>query len=217
MINEIAKVGAVFFRQRTVVMPGHEGAEQVGHADVSVPGIEIGGFFGDGLDFGYLVTDRFGQRAELLGLETAVVTVAPPDAPELGVLRGVKNLSLHAVPGAVMTTFGHEHVGGRRKLSLLACARPLLWQDIPVGWQSPDVVYAGPVAGECDAALLGHFESAYGIACIQGWLREVRSGAPVRPDDLLHADLAPFDVRFLRVAAPGEQVAIPRNLCQSTG
>jgi 1D-myo-inositol 3-kinase len=156
-----------------------------------------------------------GLAGALFGLETAVVTVAPPDAPELAVLRGVKNLSLHIAPDNVMTTFGHEHVGGRRKLSLLACARPLVWQDVPVGWQSPDVVYAGPVAGECDAALLGHFESAYGVACIQGWLREVRSGAPVRPRRLPEACELPRILRAVSFSAADhpDGAWLARELC----
>jgi 1D-myo-inositol 3-kinase len=142
-----------------------------------------------------------GLAGALLGFETAVVTVAPPDAPELGALEGVQNLSLHVAPDDVITTFGHEQVGGRRRLSLLACARPLVWQDVPLGWQSPDIVYAGPVAGECDAALLGRFERSYGIACIQGWLRERRNGAPVRPRRLPDTCEAPPMLRAVSFSA----------------
>ncbi len=122
-----------------------------------------------------------GLAGALFGLETAVVTVAPPAAPELGVLRGVDRLALYVSTGDTITTFGHALVGGRRRLTLSARARPLVWEDVPPDWRSPDLVYAGPVAGECDAALLERFERAYGIGCIQGWLRDVTTGVAVRP------------------------------------
>lgn len=180
------------------------------------------------LVLGHVTRDVFGDLARtggaasfagltgaLLGLRTAVVTVAPATAPELEPLRGVENLELHVAPSQVMTTFGHEQVGGRRRLFLLACARPLSWQDVPAEWQSPDIVYAGSVAGECDAALLGRFGPAYGIACIQGWLREVRSGAPVRPRRLPEACEVPTMLRAVSFSASDHPsgARLARELC----
>lgn len=125
-----------------------------------------------------------GQAAALLGVDTAIVTVAPPDAPELGALRGLPRLQLEVAPDSELTTFEHTQRGSRRSLALLARARPLTWDDVPPEWRAPDVVYAGPVAGECDEGLLSRFGGAYGIGCIQGWLRDPVVGRRVRPRPL---------------------------------
>jgi 1D-myo-inositol 3-kinase len=148
------------------------------------------------LVLGHVTRDRFGsasrtggaaayaaQAAALLGIDTALVTVAPSDAPELAPLRGVPRLSVRVAPSERMTTFGHEFSGSRRELSLLELARPLRWDDIPPQWRQPELVYAGPVAGECDAGLIERFETATVIGCLQGWLREPALG-PVRPRQL---------------------------------
>jgi 1D-myo-inositol 3-kinase len=146
------------------------------------------------LVLGHVTRDRFGSEqrvggaaafaaraAALLGIDTALVTVAPATAPELEELKGVPRLELAVVDSERITTFGHEYVAARRQLSLLDCARPLTWNDVPPVWRSPEVFYAGPVAGECDEALIEPLRGAFGIGCIQGWLRDPVVGRLVRP------------------------------------
>lgn len=146
------------------------------------------------LVLGHVTRDLFGERsrlggaasfaaqaAVLLGIDTALVTVAPPRAPELDALRALPGLRLAVAPSEHLTTFGLEYCGGRRRLSLLDRARPLTWQDIPPAWRAPELLYVGPVAGECDEELVSGFGDVFGIGCIQGWLRDPVPGRVVRP------------------------------------
>lgn len=189
------------------------------------------------LVLGHVARDRFGvaqriggaaayaaRAAVLLGVPTRLVTVAPPDAPELGVLRGAPELGVskttpeHGVsmttpehgalaplelacaPSPCITTFTLDYHGAERALSLALCARPLTLADVPERWREPDVVFAGSVAGEVDADLVRAFPNAYVIAGLQGWLREPTLGR-VRPRLLPEAcDVPPS----LRVATLSE-------------
>ena len=179
------------------------------------------------LVLGHVTRDRFGlerrvggaaafaaRAAVALGIDTALVTVAPGDAPELGELRALPGLALHASGSEVITTFRHEYVGARRQLWLLERARPLAWSDVPAGFREPDVLYAGSVAGECDEALLDRFPRAYGIACIQGWLREPVAGRLVRPRRLEGECRVPSMLRAVSFSASDHPAgpAIARSL-----
>lgn len=52
---------------------------------------------------------------------------------------------------------------------------------MPPAWRTPDVLYVGPVANECDAALVEAFPGAYVIAAVQGCLRATTPGQVVTP------------------------------------
>jgi 1D-myo-inositol 3-kinase len=166
------------------------------------------------LVLGHVTRDRFGSElrvggaaafaaraAVLLGVETALVTVAPSAAPELDELRALPGLELSVADSERITTFGHEFVAARRQLSLLERARPLTWQDIPPAWRAPAVVYVGPVAGECSEALLEQLGDAFGIGCIQGWLRDPVVGRRVRPRRLAEACRVPSALRAVCFSA----------------
>jgi sugar/nucleoside kinase (ribokinase family) len=139
------------------------------------------------------------RAAALLGIETALVTRAPHDAPELSVLEGQARLALELLPSEVITTFALEYSGEQRELSLLARARPLVASDVPPAWRRPDVVFMGTVAGECDAALVEAFPDAYVIGCLQGWLRAPRLGR-VRARSLPEPCRAPASLRALTLS-----------------
>lgn len=150
------------------------------------------------LVLGHVTRDRFGaetrlggaaafaaRAAVLLGLDTALVTVAPRDAPELDALRALPGLELEVAPSGEMTTFALEYSGERRKLALERRARPITWRDIPAAWRRPELLYLGPVAGECDGALLERFgDDVFAFGCLQGWLRDPVPGREVRPRPL---------------------------------
>ncbi len=169
--------------------------------------------------------------AARLGVETALVTVAPPDDPLLAALRAEPRLALHCVPSDVMTTFALTYAGARRRLWLRRAARPLRADDIPPRWREAAVAYVGPVAGECDRALLDALGARFVAAGLQGWLRRARPDgepadageiepalapealAPPRLDAAIlseddHPDAAAIGARF---AAAGARVAITRG------
>ena len=141
------------------------------------------------------------RAAACLGYETALVTVAPPDDPLLEPLRRAPRLSLHCVPGDVMTTFALANVAGRRQLWLRRRARPLVLGDVPFEWRRPRVAYVGPVAGECDTPLAQGLGALFLGAGIQGWLRRTGEDGRIEPASLPEAPDAqtafPFDVAIV--------------------
>lgn len=147
----------------------------------------------DLLVLGHVTCDEFGDElrlggaagyaaraAALLGIETALVTVAPA-TPLLAPLAATPGLSLHVSPSDVMTTFALDYSGPRRRLLLRTSARPLTLADVPPAWRSPRVVYAGGVFGECDRALVDAFAGAHVIAAVQGWLRSRAADGAIEP------------------------------------
>jgi len=139
--------------------------------------------------------------AACLGYETALVTAAPPRDPLLEPLRRAPRLSLHCVPSEEMTTFALDYADGERRLWLRRAARPLALEDVPVGWRRPDVAYVGPVAGECDAALLRGLRAGFAGAGLQGWLRRTgddgRVEARALADSIEVRDPPPLNVAVL--------------------
>ncbi len=127
------------------------------------------------------------RAAALLGVDTALVSVAPAAAPELEPLRRTPSLQLSLAPSDTMTTFALDYSGDQRRLSLLERARSLRPADIPGEWRNPDVVFVGPVAGECDPDLVAALDGAYVIAGLQGWLRDPLARGPVRQRELVGA------------------------------
>jgi len=85
--------------------------------------------------------------AARLGVDTALVTVAPPDDALLAPLRAEPRLALHCVPSDVITTFALTYTGAHRRLWLRQTARPLRIDDVPPRWRDAAVTYVGPVAG----------------------------------------------------------------------
>jgi 1D-myo-inositol 3-kinase len=182
------------------------------------------------LILGHITRDLFGsssrlggaaafaaRAAALLGIDAKLVTVAPTSAPELEELRRLPGLELAVASSDRITTFGHDYVAQRRQLSLLELARPIGLDDIPVDWRAPDVVYAGPVAGECDERLLDGLAGAYGIGCIQGWLRDPAAARRVRPRRLLEPCRVPAMLRAVSFSASDHPAApeLLRELARS--
>ena len=134
--------------------------------------------------------------AATLGIETGLVTAAPPDDALLEPLRRAPRLSLHCVPSDVMTTFGLDYAGGQRRLWLRRRARALALDDIPAGWRRPRIAYVGAVAGECDTAFVTGLSAAFVGAGLQGWLRRTDDDGRVHPVRSLK------DAPFLRDRPP---------------
>lgn len=163
--------------------------------------------------------------AARLGVETALVTVAPPEDPLLAPLRTEPRLVLHCVPSDVITTFALTYDAGHRRLWLRRTARPLGIGDIPRGWRDAAVTYVGPVAGECDGELLAALGARFVAAGLQGWLRRAGDDGEIEPalapeavapphldaailSELDHPDAAALAARFARA---GARVALTRG------
>jgi 1D-myo-inositol 3-kinase len=165
------------------------------------------------------------QAAVRLGVETALVTVAPLDDPLLEPLRDLPGLSLHCVASEVMTTFALAYSGARRTLVLKHRAASLAPGDIPEAWRKAPIAYVGPVTGECDCALVSSLGAAFIGAGLQGWLRRAGPGGEIEPA-LLPEGLDPPRIQLAvvseedhpdidgvaaRFAAAGAIVAITRG------
>src|SRR6185369_12762927 len=105
--------------------------------------------------------------AARLGVETALVTVAPPDDPLLAALRGVPRLTVRCLPSEVMTTFALDYAGPRRSLALRRRARPLAPDDVPPEWRNTPVAYVGPVAAQCGRELIAWLRARFVGAGLQ--------------------------------------------------
>jgi 1D-myo-inositol 3-kinase len=165
------------------------------------------------------------QAAVRLGIETALVTVAPPDDPLLEPLRRLPGLGLHCVPSAGMTTFALTYSDGRRTLVLRRRAEALRAADIPAAWRQAPIAYVGPVVGECDRALVASLGARFIGAGLQGWLRQAEPDGQIAPALLPEAlepprlqlavvseeDHPDVDRLAARFAAAGAVVAITRG------
>ena len=163
--------------------------------------------------------------AARLGVETALVTVAPPADELLAPLRSDPRLTFHCAPSDVMTTFHLDYAGGRRVLTLRQRARSLEPADIPASCRGVAVAYVGPVAAECDRALVESLGAGFIGVGLQGWLR--RAGEAGRIEAALRSeandpprvqvavvseeDHPDVDQVAARFAAAGAVVAITRG------
>ena len=119
--------------------------------------------------------------AARLGVPTVLCTAAAPDDPVLAALSATPRLQVHVVPAEATTTFGLAYAGGARQLVLRRRARPLTPADVPPAFRAAPVAYVGPVAGECDRALVDSLAGRFLGAGLQGWLRRRDSDGRVVP------------------------------------
>jgi sugar/nucleoside kinase (ribokinase family) len=124
-----------------------------------------------------------GRAAVAEDAEVTILTVAgdePEAATGLSELSGLGGLMHQRAPSTV--TFGHDEVDGRRVLTYLAGTRPI---EPPHFVDPPDAALFAPIADELPAnalvALQGAARRRVTVALIQGWLRRLRIGEPVRP------------------------------------
>lgn len=124
-----------------------------------------------------------GRAAITDGVEVTILTVAG-DEPEAAVglrqLAELGDLIHQRAPSTV--TFGHDEDGGRRVLTFLAGTGPIAPLVLT---DPPDVALVAPIADELPAsALLALRDSVrprVTVLLLQGWLRRLRFGEPVRP------------------------------------
>jgi sugar/nucleoside kinase (ribokinase family) len=155
------------------------------------------------------------RAAAVIGSSVGVVTWCgdEPDArAALDELRQVAFLDAARVSSSI--TFRHAEVaGGARQLTLLDGVERLSLRPASV---APRAVLYGPVAGELGADLGGQqYPGAFHAAILQGWLRTLVPGMPIRPlpltdlDAGLVARLATLD---LLVASEEDLSAVSREV-----
>jgi hypothetical protein len=116
-------------------------------------------------------------QASRLGLNAAMVT----SAAESDLADHPLPVEMRSLPSEATTVFRNEYSDGRRTQHVLARARDLSADDVPVEWRRIEIVLLGPVCGEVPGELAHIFEgSLLGVAA-QGWLRRVGPEGRVLP------------------------------------
>ena len=124
-----------------------------------------------------------GRAATAEDAEITILTIAgsePEAAIGLSELSGLGELIHQRAPSTV--TFRHDEIDGRRVLTYLSGTGTIA---PPVLVDPPDVALIAPIAGELPAPALAALHAAarprVTVLLIQGWLRRLRLGDPVRP------------------------------------
>jgi sugar/nucleoside kinase (ribokinase family) len=86
----------------------------------------------------------------------------------------LKDVLVARVPAPVTTTFENIHTSSGRRQVVHGVAETLTRDAVPQDWQIAPIngiVHLGPVARECDLALIDAFEGAFVGLTPQGWMR----------------------------------------------
>jgi sugar/nucleoside kinase (ribokinase family) len=108
-----------------------------------------------------------GRTARALGCRVGVVTSASPD---LDLSRALDDVLIARSPAAATTTFKNVYTAEGRRQMVHAIAETLVPGMVPPDWRAA-VVHLGPVARECDPALVNAFGDAFIGLTPQGWMR----------------------------------------------
>ena len=121
---------------------------------------------GDGFTVGG--TASYSARAaRALGCTVGAITSASPDLDLSEVLDGVL---IACAPAAATTTFENVYTSEGRRQVLHTVAETLVPGMVPVDWRAA-IVHVGPVARECDPALVDAFGDVFLGVTPQGWMR----------------------------------------------
>jgi len=107
------------------------------------------------------------RTARALGCHVGVVTSASPDLDLGQVMDGVL---VSRFPAATTTTFKNVYTTEGRRQILHSVAETLVPEMVPTDWAAA-VVHLGPVARECDPALVNAFDDSFVGLTPQGWMR----------------------------------------------
>jgi len=107
------------------------------------------------------------RTARALGCRVGIVTSASDDLNLDGLLDGVM---ISRFPAAATTTFENIYTTHDRRQTLHAVAERLSPAMVPLNWRAT-IVHLGPVARECDPALVNLFGDAFVGLTPQGWMR----------------------------------------------
>ena len=113
------------------------------------------------------------RTARALGCRVGVVTSASPDLDLSRVLDGTL---IVRYPATTTTTFENIYTAKGRRQVLHGIAETLVPEMVPPHWRTATsavgaIVHLGPVARECDPALVSAFGDAFVGLTPQGWMR----------------------------------------------
>lgn len=118
-----------------------------------------------------------GRTARALGCRAGVITSVHPDLDLNGVLG---DLMITRFPAAATTTFENIYSTAGRRQMLYSVAETLVPAMVPPHWQTA-IVHLGPVARECDPALVNAFGDTFVGLTPQGWMRRWDQSGHVHP------------------------------------
>jgi len=107
------------------------------------------------------------RTARALGCRVGVVTSASPGLDLSHVLDGVL---VTRFPAATTTAFRNIYTPDGRRQMLHSVAETLVPEMVPPNWRAA-IVHLGPVARECDPALVNAFDDTFVGLTPQGWMR----------------------------------------------
>lgn len=122
----------------------------------------VGGMFTIGGTVSYAA-----RTARALGCRVGVVTSA---GTELDLSRALDGVLVTRVPADASTTFENVYMPGGRRQVLHSVAETLRPEMVPPDWRAA-IVHLGPVARECDPALIDAFNDSFIGLTPQGWMR----------------------------------------------
>jgi sugar/nucleoside kinase (ribokinase family) len=115
------------------------------------------------------------RTARALGCRVGIVTSASPD---LDLNDTLGDITIARIPAATTTTFENIYTPDGRRQILHATAERLVPEMVPQDWRTASaetIVHLGPVAQECDPALVDVFGDRPSGAFVgltpQGWMR----------------------------------------------
>jgi len=106
------------------------------------------------------------RTAWAMGLRVGVLTSAADD-----VSKALAGIAVVCLPAAATTTFDNRYTDAGREQVVRALAAPLTAAAVPLPWRTARLVHLGPVANECDPALVDLFPGAFIGLTPQGWMR----------------------------------------------
>lgn len=107
------------------------------------------------------------RTARALGCRVGIITSA---APDLDLSQALNGIIVACIPAATTTTFENVYTSTGRHQVIHAVARTLTPEVVPTDWRG-EIVHLGPVARECDPALVTAFADAFIGLTPQGWMR----------------------------------------------
>jgi sugar/nucleoside kinase (ribokinase family) len=111
------------------------------------------------------------RTARAMGCRVGVVTSARSD---LGLTQVLQDILVARLPAPVTTTFENVYTSSGRRQVVCGVAETLTRDAVPQDWQMAPIegiVHLGPVARECDPALIDAFKDAFVGLTPQGWMR----------------------------------------------
>jgi sugar/nucleoside kinase (ribokinase family) len=107
------------------------------------------------------------RTAQMLKKRVGVITSAESESG----WAALSDVEILRIPAAATTTFKNQYGPSGREQAVLSVASTLSPREVPNGWRETAVAHIGPVAQECDPALVRLFPTSFVGVTPQGWMR----------------------------------------------